>query len=124
MGFLYTKSQRPRGSALRGPLPECRFPFRPGPRRSKLFFFDGEKRQAEYNVLQGGGVAQLGEHHVRNVGVEGSIPFSSTTSFLSDQDALGFPFAAFPSAPSGTKNGTVAGRLCPTNYYGETGTSI
>jgi hypothetical protein len=27
----------------------------------------------------GGGVAQLGEHHVRNVGVEGSIPFSSTT---------------------------------------------
>ena len=26
----------------------------------------------------GGGVAQLGEHHVRNVGVEGSIPFSST----------------------------------------------
>ena len=29
----------------------------------------------------GGGVAQLGEHHVRNVGVEGSIPFSSTTFF-------------------------------------------
>ena len=31
----------------------------------------------------GGGVAQLGEHHVRNVGVEGSIPFSSTTFFFS-----------------------------------------
>ena len=30
----------------------------------------------------GGGVAQLGEHHVRNVGVEGSIPFSSTTFLL------------------------------------------
>lgn len=30
----------------------------------------------------GGGVAQLGEHHVRNVGVEGSIPFSSTTFFF------------------------------------------
>jgi hypothetical protein len=82
MGFLYTKSQCPRGSAPRGPLPACRFPFRPGPRRSKLFFFDGEKRQAEYNVPQGGGVAQLGEHHVRNVGVEGSIPFSSTIFFF------------------------------------------
>ncbi len=31
----------------------------------------------------GGGVAQLGEHHVRNVGVEGSIPFSSTTFLFS-----------------------------------------
>ena len=30
-------------------------------------------------LYAGGGVAQLGEHHVRNVGVEGSIPFSSTT---------------------------------------------
>ena len=30
-------------------------------------------------LYTGGGVAQLGEHHVRNVGVEGSIPFSSTT---------------------------------------------
>ena len=30
----------------------------------------------------GGGVAQLGEHHVRNVGVEGSIPFSSTTFLI------------------------------------------
>ena len=33
-------------------------------------------------LLKGGGVAQLGEHHVRNVGVEGSIPFSSTTFFF------------------------------------------
>lgn len=32
--------------------------------------------------LPGGGVAQLGEHHVRNVGVEGSIPFSSTILFF------------------------------------------
>ena len=32
-----------------------------------------------YSLHTGGGVAQLGEHHVRNVGVEGSIPFSSTT---------------------------------------------
>ena len=46
---------------------------------TKIFFFDGGKREGEYNVPQGGGVAQLGEHHVRNVGVEGSIPFSSTT---------------------------------------------
>ncbi len=30
----------------------------------------------------GGAVAQLGEHHVRNVGVEGSNPFCSTTSSL------------------------------------------
>jgi hypothetical protein len=29
-----------------------------------------------------GAVAQLGEHHVRIVGVEGSNPFSSTNSSL------------------------------------------
>ena len=36
-----------------------------------------------YSLYAGGGVAQLGEHHVRNVGVEGSIPFSSTTFLFS-----------------------------------------
>ena len=78
MGLLYTQSQRPRGFAPRSPVREYGFPFPPGSRIEKLFFFDREKRQGEYNVPQGGGVAQLGEHHVRNVGVEGSIPFSST----------------------------------------------
>ena len=29
-------------------------------------------------LVCGGAVAQLGEHHVRNVGVEGSNPFCST----------------------------------------------
>jgi hypothetical protein len=78
MGFLYNQNKRPRGFAPRGPLPDCRFSFRPGSRIAEIFFFDREKQQGEYNVPQGGGVAQLGEHHVRNVGVEGSIPFSST----------------------------------------------
>jgi hypothetical protein len=88
MGFLYAKIQRPRGSALRAPLFACRFPSRPDPRSSKYFFFDREKRRGEYNVPQGGGVAQLGEHHVRNVGVEGSIPFSSTIFFFSFRSSV------------------------------------
>jgi hypothetical protein len=46
------------------------------------FCFDRVDPIVENNRLQGGGVAQLGEHHVRNVGVEGSIPFSSTTLSL------------------------------------------
>ena len=37
----------------------------------------------DHSSYAGGGVAQLGEHHVRNVGVEGSIPFSSTTFLFS-----------------------------------------
>ena len=40
--------------------------------------FDRDGRIVENGTFKGGGVAQLGEHHVRNVGVEGSIPFSST----------------------------------------------
>ncbi len=40
--------------------------------------FDSVRRIGENRSLRGGGVAQLGEHHVRNVGVEGSNPFSST----------------------------------------------
>jgi hypothetical protein len=88
MGFLSANIQRPRGSAPRGPPLACRIPFRTGPRRSKIFFFDGEKRQGGYNVSQGGGVAQLGEHHVRNVGVEGSIPFSSTIFFFSFRSSV------------------------------------
>ncbi len=43
------------------------------------YCFDRNRRIVENMRSQGGGVAQLGEHHVRNVGVEGSIPFSSTT---------------------------------------------
>src|SRR5262249_11932205 len=35
--------------------------------------------RVEYAVSRGA-VAQLGEHHVRNVGVEGSNPFCSTNS--------------------------------------------
>ena len=47
----------------------------------------------------GGGVAQLGEHHVRNVGVEGSIPFSST--ILRSSELRMVPAVA-RSAKSGT----------------------
>ncbi len=54
-------------------------PPRPGSAgRGRLIFFDRPGRFVENKKLRGGGVAQLGEHHVRNVGVEGSIPFSST----------------------------------------------
>ena len=101
MGFLYTKIQRPRGSAPRGPLRECRFLSRRGPRTSKYFFFAGRNDREGIMSTQGGGVAQLGEHHVRNVGVEGSIPFSSTI-FFSPSVHLFFlsveersPFSAF-----------------------------
>lgn len=41
-----------------------------------------EEISENVSLHAGGGVAQLGEHHVRNVGVEGSIPFSSTTFFI------------------------------------------
>ncbi len=34
-----------------------------------------------------GGLAQLGEHYVRNVGVGGSIPLPSTSLHRSKQDA-------------------------------------
>ena len=39
------------------------------------------KRSNLANTAQGEAAAQLGEHHVRNVGVEGSSPFRSTISF-------------------------------------------
>ena len=78
MGFLYVWNQHARGFAPQGPRRESRFSFRPCSRIAKIIFFHREKQQGGYNVPQGGGVAQLGEHHVRNVGVEGSIPFSST----------------------------------------------
>lgn len=55
---------------------------------------DRIRRIVENIPLQGGGVAQLGEHHVRNVGVEGSIPFSSTTFFQ-----LLDPVSRFPNIP-------------------------
>ena len=38
---------------------------------------DNEKRR-EYNIPVHGLVAQLGAHHIRIVGVEGSNPFKST----------------------------------------------
>src|SRR4030042_2503487 len=52
--------------------------FRADPSRERRNRFDSADRIGENGKPQGGGVAQLGEHHVRNVGVEGSIPFSST----------------------------------------------
>ncbi len=51
------------------------------PRATEAWRFDSVRRFGENRSLRGGGVAQLGEHHVRNVGVEGSNPFSSTTFF-------------------------------------------
>src|SRR3990170_2897235 len=52
--------------------------FRAEPSRDRRNGLDSAGRIGENGNPQGGGVAQLGEHHVRNVGVEGSIPFSST----------------------------------------------
>ena len=43
---------------------------------------------ATYNQCPRGAVAQLGEHHVRNVGVEGSSPFCSTIGRLRDNTRL------------------------------------
>ena len=47
----------------------------------------------KYN--QFGDVAQLGEHQVRNLGVEGSIPFVSTIEVTGQADAWPFLFISY-----------------------------
>ena len=61
-------------------------------------FIDIPQDEAQNNVLHYGGVAQLGEHHVRNVGVEGSSPFASTRNNMQVQKWACFFTAAHPAA--------------------------
>lgn len=50
---------------------------------------------ARVSVPSGGGLAQLGEHYVRNVGVGGSTPLPST-NFLIIGKFPSLPFLAVP----------------------------
>ena len=67
-----------------------------------------------------GAVAQLGERHVRNVEVRGSIPLGSTNrSLLGNQEVSSFPGFFFsdpsiPGYPDGTRNRVCRDSLFPT----------
>lgn len=78
-----------------------------------------------------GAVAQLGEHHVRNVGVVGSSPICSTKSSLSlrcggavatrGMTAPGEPGAAGPRIPSAPPTASPRRRRSPSPRRGGTG---